>query len=90
MMEQERRLYYYRRRKTGCSIVFARLRQRALPSGYIGATRRIRLKLFRSCRVHNPNGKSTGSAVSAQLTSESLYALQRALLSQKWGIWTPI
>jgi len=36
-----------------------------LPWRYIGATRRIRLNLciLQPTRVHNPNGKSTGSAV---------------------------
>jgi len=34
-------------------------------------------------RVHNPNGKSIGSAVFAQLTAESPYTLQWALLSPK-------
>ena len=34
-------------------------------------------------RVHNPNGKSIGSAVFAQLTAESAYNLQWAPLSTK-------
>jgi len=34
-------------------------------------------------RVHNPNGKSIGSAVFAQLTAESPYTLEWALLSPK-------
>ena len=77
---------------------------------YIGTTWRIRLKfcilgplantIMNSCflwptRVHNPNGKPIGLAVSAQLTAESPYTLQWATLSPKtfpfsWGIWTPI
>jgi len=47
------------------SIVFARWRQCALPSGHIGAKWRIRLNLcfFLLTQVHNPNSKSIGSAV---------------------------
>jgi len=47
------------------SIVFARWRQCALTRKQIGAISRIRLKLcfLQPTRVHNPNGKSTGSAV---------------------------
>ena len=64
--------------------------------GYTGATCRIRLKLctlaqpaeFKRLslffhRIHNPNSKSIGSAVSAQLTAVSLYTLQWATLSPK-------
>jgi len=45
--------------------------------------------------VHNPNSKSIGSAVIAQLTAESPYTLQWPLLSPKiahshGGILTPI
>ena len=44
----------------------------AFPYGHIGATWRIWLNLcfLRTTRVHNPNGKSIGSAVFAQLTVE--------------------
>ena len=43
--------------------------------------------------VHNPNGKSIGSAVFVQLTAESPYTLQLAHLSPKIApshveIWT--
>jgi len=50
------------------SIVFARWRQCA----HIGAVWQIPLNLcfLRPTRVHNPKGKSIGSAVSAQLTAE--------------------
>ena len=52
---------------------------------HIGATWQIRLNLcfLWPTRVHNPNGKSIGSAVSAQLTTESPYTLQWATLSPK-------
>jgi len=45
---------------------------------YIDATWWIRLNscFLRPTRVHNPNVKSIGSAVSAQLMAESPYALQ--------------
>ena len=45
-----------------------------------GATWRIRLNLciLQPTGVHNPNGKSIGSAVLAQLTAESAYTLQWA------------
>jgi len=58
--------------QTDGSVVFARFRQCALPSGYIGATWLIRLNLcfLRPTRVHNPNGKSIGSAIFAQLTAK--------------------
>jgi len=51
------------------------------------------LCFLRPTRVHNPNGKSIGSAVFAQLTAESLYTSQWMPLSPKncplpWGIWT--
>jgi len=41
--------------------------------GHIGATWRMRLnsRFLRPTQVHNPNGRSIGSAVSAQFTSES-------------------
>jgi len=53
------------------STVFARWRQCALPSEHIGETWRIRLNLcfLRPSRVHNPNGKSIGSADFAWLTT---------------------
>jgi len=54
------------------SILFARWRQSALPRGHIGATWWIRLNLCFSwlTQVHNPNGKSIGSAIFAQLMEE--------------------
>jgi len=53
--------------------------------GYIGATLRIQLNLYflQPTRVHNPNGKSIGSAVSAHLTAESRYTLEWSTLSPK-------
>jgi len=58
--------------ETGSSIVFARWRQCVLPWGHIGATWRIRFYLcfLPLTRVLNPNGKSVGSAIVAQLTLE--------------------
>jgi len=52
---------------------------------HINATWQIWLNLclIRPSRVHNPNGKSIGPAVSAQLTAESPYTLQWAALSPK-------
>jgi len=38
---------------------------------------------FGKPQVHNSNGESIGSVVSAQLTAESLYTLQWATLSSK-------
>jgi len=69
--------------QTDDSVVFARWRQCIHMGGYIGATWRIWLNLcfLRPTRVHNPNCKSIGSAVSAQLTAESPYTLQWATLS---------
>ena len=61
---------------------WTRWRQCALPCGHISATWRIRLNLC-FIRVHNPNVKSIGSAVSAQLTAGSPYTLQWAPLSHK-------
>ena len=76
-----------------------RIRQmapRALPYGHVGATWQIWLNLgfLPPTRVHNPNGKSIGSAISAQLTAESPYTLQWATLSRKippsnGRIWLP-
>jgi len=43
---------------------------------------------LRPTRVHNPNGKSISSAVSAQLTAESPYTLQQAPLSPKLPLLT--
>jgi len=78
------------------SIIFARWRQCVLPWGHIGATWRIWLKLciLRPTWVQNPNGKSMGSAVIAQLTAESAYTLQLAPLSTRIApsngrIWIP-
>jgi len=64
--------------QTDGSIVFARWRQCELMKGHIGATWRIRsnLSFLQHTRVHSPNGKSIGSAVSTQLTAESPYTLQ--------------
>ena len=74
------------------SVVLPGWRQYALPCGHIGAIWWIWLKLFFlwPTRVHNPNSKSIGSAVSAQLTAESPCTLQWATLSPKiapshWG-----
>ena len=71
-------------------------RQCALPCRHIGATWRIRSNMcfLRPNWVHNPNGKSIGSAISAQLTAESPYTLQWAPLSLKiahslGGSWSP-
>ena len=55
----------------------------------------IELVLHSAHRVHNANGKSIGSAISAQLTAESPYTLQWTTLYPKIapshrGIWTPI
>ena len=44
---------------------------------------RLNLCILRPTRVHNPNGKSIGSAVFARLTAESAYTLQRAPLSTR-------
>jgi len=57
------------------SVIFARLRQCALLLGHIGATWRIWLNSSfpRPTGVHNPNGKSIGSAVVAYLMAESPY-----------------
>jgi len=43
----------------------------------------LNLCFLRLTPVHNPNGKSIGSAISAQLMAESPYALLWATLSQK-------
>ena len=57
-------------------IVFVRWRQCAFPCGHIGATWQIQLNLcfLWHTRVHNPNDKSIGLAVLAQLTAESPYS----------------
>jgi len=67
------------------SIVFVRWRQCAHMGGHIGATWQIRLNLYflQHTQVDSPNGKSIGSAVSAQLTAESPYTLQWATFSPK-------
>jgi len=67
---------------------FNRIRQVAsmCPSmRHTSATWRIPLNLciLRPTRVHNPNGKSIGSALFAQLTAESAYTLQWAPLSTR-------
>jgi len=61
------------------SIVFARWSQCALPWGHNGATWRIGLNLcfLWNTRAHNPNSKSIGSAIFAQLTVENPHTLQR-------------
>jgi len=45
---------------------------------HVGATWRIRLNLcfLRPTRVHNSNGKSTGSSIFAQITVDCRYTLQ--------------
>jgi len=43
----------------------------------------VNLCFLRPSRFHNPNGKSIGSALSAQLMAESLYSLQWTTLSPK-------
>jgi len=52
---------------------------------HIGAICQIRLNscFLRPTRVNNPNRKSIGAAVSAQLTAESPYTIQWANLSPK-------
>jgi len=82
--------------KTESSIVFTRWRQCALTWEHIGATWQVPLNLcfLWPTRIHNPNNKSIGSAVFAQLTAESPYTLQWGPLSPKiapshgW-IWAP-
>ena len=71
--------------QTDGAVVFGRWRQCAHIGGHIGATWRIRLNFcfLRPTRVHNANGKSIGSAVSAQLTAESPYTLQWEAFSLK-------
>jgi len=78
------------------TIVFARWRQCVLPWGHISATWWIRLNLcfLWPSRVHNPNGKSTGSEVFAQHMEESPYILQWVPLSLQncpfpWGDLDP-
>jgi len=58
--------------ETDFSVVFARWCQHTLPSGHIGATWRIQLNLcfLQPISVHNPNGKSVGSAIFVQLMAE--------------------
>jgi len=55
------------------------------PWGHIDATWRIRLNLcfLRPTRCHNASAKSIGSAVFAQLTTESPYTLQYVPLAPK-------
>ena len=62
--------------QTHGSTVFARCRQCSLYWGHIDTTWQIRLNLcFLLCTgVHNPNGKSTGSAIFAQLTAKCPWA----------------
>jgi len=60
--------------QTNGSIVSARWRQCAFPCGHIGAAWRIRLNLcfLRPTRVHNPNGKSIGSADLAHSSQQKI------------------
>jgi len=62
------------------SIAFAQWRQCVLPWGHTGTTWQIRLNLciLWPTQVHNPNSKSIGSAVFAQLKAEGAYTLQWA------------
>jgi len=62
------------------SIVFATLCQCTFPWGHIGTTWWIRwnMQFLQSTWAHNPNSKSIGPAVFAQLTAESAYTLQWA------------
>jgi len=57
---------------------------------YIGAIWRIWLNLcfLRPIWVHNPNGKSISSAVSAQLMAECPYTFQWVTLSPKFPLLT--
>ena len=67
-------------------IVFTRWRiWNMIEIVHIGATWQIRFNscFLRPTRVHNPNGKSIGLAVCAQLTAESPYTLQWVTLSLK-------
>jgi len=68
-------------------IVFIGWRQCAVPCGHTGSTWQIRLKIrfLWPTRVHKPNGKSIGSAVSARFMAESPYTLQWATLPQNWS-----
>jgi len=50
---------------------------------FIRAHWRLNLCILRPTRVHNRNGKWTGSAVFAQLTTESVYTSQLATLSTR-------
>jgi len=81
--------------QTDGSIVFARRQQCALPCWHIGATWRIWLNLcfLRPTQVHNPNGKSIDSAISAQLTVEVPILYNGRPFPKNFsfslGIWTP-
>jgi len=72
--------------ETDFSVVFARWCQHTLPSGHIGATWRIRLNLcfLRPISVHNPNGKSVGSAIFVQLMAERRQAHWHHLPNVDW------
>jgi len=62
------------------SVVFAMWRQCALPWWHIGATWWIQSNLcfIWPTGVNNPNSKSIGSAIFAQLAADCRYTLQRA------------
>jgi len=66
------------------------------PTRHIGATWRIRLSscLLLPTRLHNPNGKSFGSAVFTQLMARFPILYNRRPFPQNcpfpWGIWIPI
>jgi len=79
------------------SIVFAQWRQCALLWGHTGCTWQIwlNLRFIRLTWVHNPNGKSIGSAVFAQVMAECSYTYTMGTPFPKtcpfpWGIWTRI
>jgi len=81
--------------QTDGSIVFTRWCQCAFPCGQTGATWRMRLNFcfLLPTRVHNLNGKSTRSAVLAQLTAESPYTYNGLFFPQncpfRWGYLDP-
>jgi len=93
--------------KSICPAIFAQLMAechwvhwRHLPNTietvHTSATWQMRLKVsFGPPRVHNLNGKSIGSAVSAQLMAEIPYTVQRAhfpppkIVPNYGEIWTP-
>jgi len=79
-----------------CRQVYRRLLANTIEIVHIAAIWQIQLNscFLQPTQVHNPNSKSVGWAVSAQLTAESPYTLQWATVSPKisvshGGIWTP-